>query len=402
MAASAAHVLIASGSLERGEALNRVLGELRLEGRVIDEVEKLLYVTRAPAAQGGADAQAAAPPEAVVIEHSLAARVPESLDIVYILRNRPHLAHAPLVYLGPLDPEVEARVVTSGADAYVTLPTQPAVVKAHLERLLTRRRAERDLREALDRARRFEQALKESERMKDDLIHMLVHDLKSPISSVMGLLDHSIEMMRGGDGHGVEEMLSLARSESQHLLNLAANILDVRRMKEGHMPYAPAVIPSLTSLAKEALGDVVGGPKDRNFGFLVRPEAERIYGDPKLLRRVLANLMANAIKHTRRGGYIDFRAWRQDDGFVLSVRDDGEGIPEADQKRIFNAFEQSRHTVHDRYDTGMGLTFCKLAVEKHGGRIWVESKVGRGSTFYFTLPDLVPEGAEADAVVGNT
>src|SRR5690606_37904737 len=102
------------------------------------------------------------------------------------------------------------RVVTSGADAYVTLPTQPAVVKAPLERLLTRRRAERDMREALDRARRFEQALKESERMKDDLIDMLVHDLKSPISSVMGLLDHSIEMMRGGDGHGAEAVPTLA------------------------------------------------------------------------------------------------------------------------------------------------------------------------------------------------
>jgi len=168
-------------------------------------------------------------------------------------------------------------------------------------------------------------------------------------------------------------------------------------MKEGHMPYEPAVIESLTDLAKEALADVSGGPRDRNFGFLVRPEADRIVGDPKLLRRVLANLMANAIKHTRRGGYIDFRAWKQEDGFVLSVRDDGEGIPEADQKRIFNAFEQSRHTIHDRYDTGMGLTFCKLAVEKHGGKIWVESKVGRGSTFYFTLPDKVssdPTGVE--------
>lgn len=163
------------------------------------------------------------------------------------------------------------------------------------------------------------------------------------------------------------------------------------------MPYDPEVIESLTDLAKEALADVSGGPRDRHFGFLVRPEADKVVGDPKLLRRVLANLMANAIKHTRRGGYIDFRAWKQEDGFVLSVRDDGEGIPEADQKRIFNAFEQSRHTIHDRYDTGMGLTFCKLAVEKHGGKIWVESKVGRGSTFYFTLPDKVstdPTGVE--------
>lgn len=227
--------------------------------------------------------------------------------------------------------------------------------------------------------------------MKDDLIHMLVHDLKSPISSVMGLLEHSLEMLRGqGGDHDVEELLKMAQIESHHLLNLAANILDVRRMKEGHMPYQPEAIASLTELAKAALADVSGGPRDRNFGFLVRPEAEHVFGDPKLLRRILANLMANAIKHTRRGGYIDFRAWSKDGNIVLSVRDDGEGIPESDQKRIFNAFEQSRHTIHDRYDTGMGLTFCKLAVEKHGGRIWVESKVGRGSTFYFTLPERVP------------
>ncbi len=400
MAAAAPHVLIASGSQERGQTLNRVLSELRLEGHVIDDVEQLLYVTRGAGAPA-ADGVAPATPEAVVIEHALATRVPEGLDIVYILRSRQHLAHAPLVYLGPADAEIEARAIGSGADAYIALPTQPTVVKAYLEQLLTRRRAERDMRTALDRARRFEQALKDSERVKDDLIHMLVHDLKSPISSVMGLLDHSLEMMRAGGDTGVEELLGLARSESQHLLNLAANILDVRRMKEGQMPYSPAPIASLTDLAKEALGDVSGGPKDRNFGFLVRPEAERVYGDPKLLRRVLANLMANAIKHTRRGGYIDFRAWKQDGGFVLSVRDDGEGIPEADQKRIFNAFEQSRHTVHDRYDSGMGLTFCKLAVEKHGGRIWVESKVGRGSTFYFTLPDSVAEGALPGEVVGN-
>src|SRR5690606_4184519 len=116
MAAAASHVLIASGSQERGQALNRVLSELRLEGRVIDDVEQLLYETRGattPAAEGGA----AAVPEAVVIEHALASRVPEGLDIVYILRSRQHLAHAPLVYLGPPDAETESKVIGSGADA---------------------------------------------------------------------------------------------------------------------------------------------------------------------------------------------------------------------------------------------------------------------------------------------
>ncbi len=377
---SAQYVLIAMANEARGEGLRSVVEQLDLAAEVFTDVERLLYHTRGSV------------PAAIVLEHGLVDKVAQ-LDLVALLRRRASLVDVPLVYLGPPQPDVAARVVEQGVDAYLTLPTRPDVVRATLRRLLDRRQAERGLRYALEQSRRFEQAFKESERVKDDLIHMLVHDLKSPISSVMGLLDHSLEMLKGDARgvDGVDELLSLARGEAQHLLNLAANILDVRRMKDGHMPYAPEVVPSLTELAKEALGDVSGGPRDRHFGFLVRPEAERIQADPSLLRRVLANLMANAIKHTRRGGYIDFRAWRQDDDFVLSVRDDGEGIPESDQKRIFNAFEQSRHTVHDRYDTGMGLTFCKLAVEKHGGRIWVESKVGRGSTFYFTVPVAVAE-----------
>jgi signal transduction histidine kinase len=376
---AAPYVLIAMATEARGDGLRSVVDELNLATEVFTDVERMLYHTRGSV------------PEAIVLEHALVDHVAQ-LDLVSLLRRRASLVDVPIVYLGPTLPDVTARVVEQGVDAYLALPTRPDVIRATLRRLLDRRQSERGLRHALEQSRRYEQAYKESERVKDDLIHMLVHDLKSPISSVMGLLDHSLEMLKADqrEDAGLDELLGLARGEAQHLLNLAANILDVRRMKEGHMPFAPATVGSLTELAKEALGDVSGGPRDRHFGFLVRPESERIVADPNLLRRVLANLMANAIKHTRRGGYIDFRAWRQDDDFVLSVRDDGEGIPEADQKRIFNAFEQSRHTVHDRYDSGMGLTFCKLAVEKHGGRIWVESKVGRGSTFYFTVPVDVP------------
>lgn len=382
------YVLIAMTSEERGEGLRSVAEELGMASEVFTDVEALLYHTRG------------AIPEALVIEHNLVRQVPQ-LDLISLLRRRKALAEVPFVYLGPDRADTSVKVIDAGVDVYLNLPTRPDLLRAHLARLLDKRQRERGLRAALEQSRRFEQAYKESERVKDDLIHMLVHDLKSPIASVMGLLDHSLELIKqeGGAG-GLDELLGLARSESQHLLNLAANILDVRRMKEGHMPYTPEKIESLTDVAKSALGDVSGGPRDRNFGFLVRPEAEQITADPKLLRRILANLFSNAVKHTRRGGYIDFRAWKQDDAFVLSVRDDGEGIPEADQKRIFNAFEQSRHTVHDRYDTGMGLTFCKLAVEKHEGRIWVESKVGRGSTFYFTIPVDVPTtGAQDDLAV---
>jgi signal transduction histidine kinase len=367
-------IVLATEDEARGRGLRTVTDGLGYRAEVFTDVEALLYHTRG------------AVPEALVIEQALIERVPQ-LDVLALLRRRAALAEVPFVVLGPEAGDRHARAVAAGADVYLALPTRPTVLKAYLQRLLDRRQRDRQLRAALERAHSFEQAYKDAERVKDDLTHMLVHDLKSPIASVMGLLDHSIEMLGAdGDADSVGELLGLARNESQHLLNLAANILDVRKMKEGHMPLHPESIGSLTELAKEALGDVSGGPRERNFGFLVRPEAERLDADPKLLRRVVANLLANAIKHTRRGGYIDFRAWKQEDAFVLSVRDDGEGIPEADQKRIFNAFEQSRHTIHDRFDTGMGLTFCKLAVEKHGGTIWVESKPGKGSTFFFTIP----------------
>ncbi len=368
-------LLIAMSTESRGTALKAVGTDLRLRPEVSTDVEALLFMTRSSDSR----------PEAMIVEHQLASHVSQ-LDLLQLLRRRKHLADVPIVYLGPADPDIEAHAWSSGVDAYLVLPTRPSVMTASLKRLLERSRAEYAVRQALERLRDFEQAYKESERVKDDLIHMLVHDLKSPISSVMGLLDHSLEMVVKGETEGVGELLALARTESQHLLGLAANILDVRRLKDGAMPFDPVWVDNLTALAQQSLRDASGRTRQRNFSFLVRPEAERVFADPALLRRILANLFANAVKHTRKNGYIDLRAWRQDDAFVLSVRDDGEGIPEADQKRIFNAFEQSRHTVHDRYDSGMGLTFCKLAVEKHGGRIWVESRVGRGSTFFLTLP----------------
>ncbi len=379
-----APILLAMASEERGQAMLPVVQELGYQGMALGDVEALLFHTRASV------------PTAIVIEHTLIAKVAQ-LDLVNLLRRRKPLAEVPMLILGPDKPEVHAAILASGADLYLHLPTHPTVLKANLKHLLDQRSRQGALRARLEQVMDMEKTLKDSERVKDDLTHMLVHDLKSPISSVMGLLDHSIEMMKDtGAATTVLEMLSMARAESQHLLNLAANILDVRRMKEGLMPYEPVYVENLSNLARLAQQDASGAPRERTVTILVQPEAEKLYADSNLLRRILANLLSNAIKHTRRGGHIDFRALKdkEQSAYVLSVRDDGEGIPEQDLKRIFNAFEQSRHTVHDRYDTGMGLTFCKMAVEKHGGKIWVESKVGRGSTFFLTIPFSVKDDAE--------
>ena len=383
-------ILIAMSSQDRADALLPLVKELGYSGVAVSEVEGLLHNTRAMV------------PTALIIEHALIVKVPQ-LDLIALLRRRKPLAEMPIVVLGADKPEVHVAVLSAGADSYLILPTQPAVITAKLKRLLDTHERNQALRNRLEQVMDMEKALKESERVKDDLTHMLVHDLKSPIASVMGLLDHSLDMIKGApNANAIIELMTLARVESQHLLNLAANILDVRRMKEGLMPYDPTFIESLSALSKLALHDASGAPRERHFDFLITPDAEKIHADSNLLRRILANLLSNAIKHTRNGGRIDFRARRKDDAIELSIRDDGEGIPEQDQKRIFNAFEQSRHTIHDRYDTGMGLTFCKLAVEKHGGQIWLESKVGRGSTFFFTLPLSIKQDVKQRDIVHAT
>src|SRR5690606_29738973 len=210
MAAVSPYVLIAMTTDERGQGMRAVIDELGLRSEVFSDAEQLLYHTRGSV------------PDALVLEHGLAQRVAQ-LDLVALLRRRKGLEDVPFVYLGPDIAGLQAQLVASGADVFLTLPTLPAVLKAYLERLLSRRRAEGAMRRALEEARNFEQAFRESERMKDDLIHMLVHDLKSPISSVMGLLDHSLEMLASQGDSNVGELLSLARTESQHLLNLAAN-----------------------------------------------------------------------------------------------------------------------------------------------------------------------------------
>lgn len=349
-----------------------------------DSAESLLHHTRAHA------------PLALLIDDGVVRSVAQ-LDLIALLRRRKHLAQVPILVFGPDGFDRQLAALHSGASFYIGYDTPPQLVTLHLARVMERERADAGLRETLSKLRQLEGSYRESERVKEDLTHMLVHDLKSPIASIMGLLEHAIDITQeSSDIYGFRELLSLAHGESQHLLNLAANILDVRRMKEGNMPYYPGWIESLSDLARTALGDVNLSARDRQVSSIVRPEAENVYADGALMRRVLANLFANAVKHTRQGGHIDFRAWRDPQSYVMSVRDDGEGIPDEDQKRIFNAFEQSRHTVHERFDTGMGLTFCKLAVEKHGGKIWVESKVGRGSTFFVSIPVDVSAPALTD------
>lgn len=332
-------------------------------------------------------------PPAVALLYAGTPGVPLA-EVLPLLRQRAELAGTYWLAVGT---QGLGALLAAGADALISDATPPDALALQVRTLLARAAQHAEARERLEQFQRRLDTWEHEERVRDQLVHMLVHDLKNPIAAVMGLLEIVDDDHRVPDD--ARELVRVARDETQHLLHLAVNMLDVRKIQAGKMRLRSELVfsPMFEEVIEQARSDVGSGLRDRHLRVEVTPNLSPCTADPEILRRILANLISNALKHTVTGGLIQVRVWQENEATCVLVRDDGEGIPEEDIPNLFAAFEQSRLTLHGRFDTGMGLAFCKLAVEEHGGRIWAESKRGRGATFTFTLP-LAQDSEDDDFV----
>jgi len=238
--------------------------------------------------------------------------------------------------------------------------------------------------------------LEELERMRDNLVHMLVHDLRSPLTAIRGNLD--LIQLDAADALNPElvESIDHARSAAIRMTEMVGDVLDVSRMEVGQLPLERVEV-DLEALAAEAMASV--GATGERVRLEQAPRAVRALCDANVIRRVIANLVANAMKFTPESGRITVRVEGDAVGQKVSVVDTGSGIPSEYHDKVFEKFGQAEASrAGAQRSSGLGLTFCKLAVEAHGGRIGVESAVGKGSTFWFTLPAWggVPGRASAD------
>lgn len=233
------------------------------------------------------------------------------------------------------------------------------------------------------------------DKVKNDLTHMIVHDLRTPLTSLLtGLLtldaSESLDEME-------RELLTLSISGGNTLLGMINDLLDISKMEDGSMQLEKKEM-QLSDTITESLRQVtlLADEKQLTLHTEIAQEITEAPRDTALLcadtdkiRRVLVNLLGNAIKFTPRTGKITVAACLDAScrEILVQVRDTGEGIPKEAFARIFEKFGQVETRKAGRsMSTGLGLTFCKLVVESHGGRIWVESEPGAGSTFFFTLP----------------
>lgn len=222
--------------------------------------------------------------------------------------------------------------------------------------------------------------------LRADLTSMIFHDLRSPLGNVLS----SLEVLKTSvtdDDEAIQAVLAIALRSGRRLSRLIEQLLDLEQLEAGQAVLYKTK-GSLSSLVVEAVEEVlpVAEGKGHMLSFDLGPESlPQIEMDGEMMRRVLINLLENAIKYSRTDGKISVSVGEVNDELQVAVRDNGPGIPPEDQARIFEKFERVQSQGPPK-GLGLGLAFCRLAVEAHGGRIWVESRPGQGSTFYFTLP----------------
>jgi PAS domain S-box-containing protein len=228
----------------------------------------------------------------------------------------------------------------------------------------------------------------EAERAKSEFVSTVSHELRTPMTSIKGYADLLLMGAVGSLSDDQQRFLTIIKSNTDRLTLLVNDLLDISRIESGRLVLTPRVV-RIDDLITQVVTALAARAAERALNLhtdlpQVLPE---IFVDPDRVIQVLTNLVGNACRYTPSGGEIVVLARAKGDEIRVSVRDTGIGISEDDQKRLFSRFFRSDDpVVQDAPGTGLGLSITKSLVEMHGGQIWVESTLGEGSTFTFTLP----------------
>lgn len=227
--------------------------------------------------------------------------------------------------------------------------------------------------------------------MREDLTSMIYHDLRSPLANIVSSLDVLKALFTGKDNETVESVVTIARRSTDRIHRLVSSLLDINRLESGQAIVTQQAAAPATLMA-EAVDAVCPMTDNRHQALLthVPDNLPPILVDVDMIRRVLINLLENASKFTTVGGKVEAGARRDGEWVQFWVQDNGPGILPVDQEQIFSKFTRLKG-ADGPSGLGIGLAFCRLAVEGHGGRIWVESQPGMGAKFLLALPVVKPK-----------
>jgi signal transduction histidine kinase len=301
------------------------------------------------------------------------------------IRRLPGGADTPIVFLTALrDVETFDRALRAGGDDFLTKPIRPTELVLRVQSALKLRRMRAELREHYELLKHQRDDLQRLQLQKERLMVFVVHDLKNPVNS-MDL--HAQVLLRAHElPESLRDSVMQIRTEARQLTRLILNLLDLSKAEEGKLSPNRSEV-DLHALVAEVFAELDANAQSRAVRLRASIEADRARADPDLLRRTLANLVDNAIRYAPRETVITVSTRRLVSDTELRVADAGKGIPLELRETVFDPFMQVEvgQQSAQRGGRGLGLTFCKLAVEAHGGSIWVED-AAPGAIFALRLP----------------
>jgi len=292
--------------------------------------------------------------------------------------------HIPVLMLTVLDSNEERiKGLDMGADDFIHKPFNPLELLARVRAFLRTKRLRDELEQNFIR-------LKELENLRDNLISMIVHDLKSPINVICSAIDMLCEDITAGRVSDQDiKIIKISKDSCRQMLDLIQDMLDVSRLEQGQFPLIKtrADLRSIVSKCFEILEPV---REKRNFTFnsYFDEGIQELMLDENMVQRIIINLLSNSIKFSPDGGTINIflKQSLSDKQVECVVEDSGKGIPEKYLAKIFDKFFQGDGQAMSKSGHGLGLAFCKMAVEAHGGKIRAEIREHGGSRFIFTIP----------------
>lgn len=252
-------------------------------------------------------------------------------------------------------------------------------------------KTQEQLKESRESIIKYNDELKQLNATKDKFFSIIAHDLKSPFQAFLNLNTFLVKRLDAYSREEIAELITELGDVADNLFKLLENLLSWSRIQMGKTQFSPNVFP-VDQLVDMTLEVLTVSAENKNIDLVKRIEdSVSVYTDPNMFNTILRNLVSNAIKFTPKAGKVTVAAGRNDNSTVISVSDNGIGLSEKDQNKLFRLdVNHSTPGTEEEKGTGLGLILCKEMVDKHGGKIWVESEKSVGTSFYFSLHSTSP------------
>jgi two-component system, sensor histidine kinase and response regulator len=341
------------------------------------------------------NAAISAPPDLVLLD----IRMPNlsGYEVCQKLKSLEKTRDIPVIFLSALDQTMDkVKAFELGGADYITKPFQMEEAIARIENQLTIRKLQKKLQHKNECLQREIEARKQAEDKKDELIAVVSHELRTPLACIRTALELLSTGHYGTLQAKGEQFLDIAMGSTDRLLRLLNDLLDLERIEAG-IDTTTKQMCDIGELMKQAIESMSAIAEQSEIMLSVSPLEIQRRVNPDHIIQVLTNLIGNAIKFSSPGSTVWLAAeLRENQDLLIKIKDRGRGIPEEKLESIFDRFQQVYSSdAHQKGGAGLGLAICRSIVQQHGGKIWVESNLGAGSTFYFTLPNLRGDDKES-------